>query len=175
MTTIIKKDGTRKAVKVNGFVSEKSIAVYDRQTKSYMEKERPAVKLMSAAYVSNVHTFKVRVSNIYVWLQKGTKAKDKEGLHIVKFVAPSRNYDKYDENWDKKAINNTQFAVAKKFLLTTDLKNIYWEDLEDILVSVGAGVDASKAIAERIHVRNEEEKAERLSKKKEDSEDKVSA
>ena len=25
MTTIIKKDGTRKAVKVNGFVSEKSI------------------------------------------------------------------------------------------------------------------------------------------------------
>ena len=75
MTTIIKKDGTRKAVKVNGFVSEKSIAVYDRQTKSYTEKERPAVKLMSAAYVNNVQTFKVRVSNIYVWLQKGTKAK----------------------------------------------------------------------------------------------------
>ena len=40
MTTIIKKDGTRKAVKVNGFVSEKAIAVYDRQTKSYTEKEK---------------------------------------------------------------------------------------------------------------------------------------
>ena len=112
MATIIKKDGTRKAVKVNGFVSEKSIAVYDRQTKSYVEKEKPCIKLMSAAYVSNVQTFKVRVSNIYVWLQKGTKAKDREGLHMIKFVAPSRNYDEYDENWDKKSINDTQFDVA---------------------------------------------------------------
>lgn len=173
MATIIKKDGTRKAVKVNGFVSEKSIAVYDRKTKSYVEKEKPCIKLMSAAYVSNVQTFKVRVSNIYVWLQKGTKAKDRESLHMIKFVAPSRNYDKYDENWDKKAINDTQFDVAKKFLLTTDLKKLYWEDLEDILVSVGAGVDASKAIADCIHVRNEEEKAERL--KEEESKEKVSA
>ena len=173
MATIIKKDGTRKAVKVNGFVSEKSIALYDRKTKSYVEKEKPCIKLMSAAFVHNVQTFKVRVSNIYVWLQKGTKAKDREGLHMIKFVAPDRNYDKYDENWDKKAINDTQFDVAKKFLLTTDLKKLYWEDLEGILVSVGAGVDASKAIADCIHVRNEEEKAERL--KKEESKEKVSA
>ena len=82
-------------------------------------------------------------------------------------MEPVRNYDKYDENWDKKSINEVQFSVAKKFLLTTDLKKLYWEDLETILSEVGKGVDASDSIRNAIHNRNEEEKAERLSKKEE--------
>ena len=154
--TITKKDGTQKRVALDGNVLEKSTYKASANTK-----ERPAVKLMSCCFVAGVMTFKVRVSNIYVWLQKGEEAKD---FHDIKFVEPARNYDKYDENWDKKAINDVQFSVAKKFLLTTDLKKLYWEDLETILGKVGKGVDASDAIREAIHVRNEEEKARRLAK-----------
>lgn len=154
--TITKKNGTQKRVAINGDVQLKSSYNVSKNTK-----ERPAVKLLSCCFVEGAMTFKVRVSNIYVWLQKGEEVKD---FHDIKFVEPVRNYDKYDENWDKKSINEVQFSVAKKFLLTTDLKKLYWEDLETILSKVGKGVDASEAIRESVHVRNEEAKAERLSK-----------
>ena len=154
--TITKKDGTQKRVAINGDVQLKSTYNVSKNTK-----ERPAVKLLSCCFVEGAMTFKVRVSNIYVWLQKGEEVK---GFHDIKFVEPVRNYDKYDENWDKKSINEVQFSVAKKFLLTTDLKKLYWEDLETILSEVGKGVDASDSIKDAIHNRNEEEKAERLAK-----------
>ena len=154
--TITKKDGTQKRVAINGDVQLKSTYSVSKNTK-----ERPAVKLLSCCFVEGAMTFKVRVSNIYVWLQKGEEVK---GFHDIKFVEPLRNYDKYDENWDKKSINEVQFSVAKKFLLTTDLKKLYWEDLETILSEVGKGVDASNSIRNAIHNRNEEEKAERLLK-----------
>ena len=155
-TVTTKKDGTQKRVAINGDVQLKSTYSVSKNTK-----ERPAVKLLSCCFVEGAMTFKVRVSNIYVWLQKGSKVKD---FHGIKFVEPVRNYDKYDENWDKKSINEVQFSVAKKFLLTTDLKKLYWEDLETILSEVGKGVDASDSIRNAIHNRNEEEKAERLLK-----------
>ena len=155
-TVTTKKDGTQKRVAINGDVQLKSTYSVSKNTK-----ERPAVKLLSCCFVEGAMTFKVRVSNIYVWLQKGSKVKD---FHAIKFVEPVRNYDKYDENWDKKSINEVQFSVAKKFLLTTDLKKLYWEDLETILSEVGKGVDASDSIRNAIHNRNEEEKAERLAK-----------
>ena len=155
-TVTTKKDGTQKRVAINGDVQLKSTYSVSKNTK-----ERPAVKLLSCCFVEGAMTFKVRVSNIYVWLQKGSKVKD---FHAIKFVEPVRNYDKYDENWDKKSINEVQFSVAKKFLLTTVLKKLYWEDLETILSEVGKGVDASDSIKDAIHNRNEEEKAERLSK-----------
>ena len=155
-TVTTKKDGTQKRVAINGDVQLKSTYSVSKNTK-----ERPAVKLLSCCFVEGAMTFKVRVSNIYVWLQKGEEVK---GFHGIKFVEPVRNYDKYDENWDKKSINEVQFSVAKKFLLTTDLKKLYWEDLETILSEVGKGVDASDSIRNAIHNRNEEEKAERLSK-----------
>ena len=155
-TVTTKKDGTQKRVAINGDVQLKSTYSVTKNTK-----ERPAVKLLSCCFVSGAMTFKVRVSNIYVWLQKGEEVK---GFHNIKFVEPVRNYDKYDENWDKKSINEVQFSVAKKFLLTTDLKKLYWEDLETILSEVGKGVDASDSIRNAIHNRNEEEKAERLAK-----------
>ena len=154
--TITKKDGTQKRVAINGDVQLKSTYSVSKNTK-----ERPAVKLLSCCFVEGAMTFKVRVSNIYVWLQKGEEVK---GFHDIKFVEPVRNYDKYDENWDKKSINEVQFSVAKKFLITTDLKKLYWEDLETILSEVGKGVDASDSIKDAIHKRNEEEKAERLLK-----------
>ena len=156
-TVTTKKDGTQKRVAINGDVQEKSTYSVTKNTK-----ERPAVKLLSCCFVEGAMTFKVRVSNIYVWLQKGSKVKN---FHYIDFVEPVRNYDKYDENWDKKSINEVQFSVAKKFLLTTDLKKLYWEDLETILSEVGKGVDASDSIKDAIHNRNEEEKAERLAKK----------
>ena len=155
-TVTTKKDGTQKRVAINGDVQLKSTYSVSKNTK-----ERPAVKLLSCCFVEGAMTFKVRVSNIYVWLQKGEEVK---GFHAIKFVEPVRNYDKYDENWDKKSINEVQFSVAKKFLLTTDLKKLYWEDLETILSEVGKGVDASNSIRKAIHNRNEEEKAERLLK-----------
>ena len=155
-TVTTKKDGTQKRVAINGDVQLKSTYSVSKNTK-----ERPAVKLLSCCFVEGAMTFKVRVSNIYVWLQKGEEVK---GFHDIKFVEPVRNYDKYDENWDKKSINEVQFSVAKKFLLTTDLKKLYWEDLETILSEVGKGVDASNSIRKAIHNRNEEEKAERLLK-----------
>ena len=155
-TVTTKKDGTQKRVAINGDVQLKSTYSVTKNTK-----ERPAVKLLSCCFVEGAMTFKVRVSNIYVWLQKGEEVK---GFHDIKFVEPVRNYDKYDENWDKKSINEVQFSVAKKFLLTTDLKKLYWEDLETILSEVGKGVDASDSIRNAIHNRNEEEKAERLLK-----------
>ena len=155
-TATTKKDGTQKRVAINGDVQLKSTYSVSKNTK-----ERPAVKLLSCCFVEGAMTFKVRVSNIYVWLQKGEEVK---GFHDIKFVEPVRNYDKYDENWDKKSINEVQFSVAKKFLLTTDLKKLYWEDLETILSEVGKGVDASDSIKDAIHNRNEEEKAERLAK-----------
>ena len=155
-TVTTKEDGTQKRVAINGDVQLKSTYSVSKNTK-----ERPAVKLLSCCFVEGAMTFKVRVSNIYVWLQKGEEVK---GFHGIKFVEPVRNYDKYDENWDKKSINEVQFSVAKKFLLTTDLKKLYWEDLETILSEVGKGVDASDSIRKAIHNRNEEEKAERLAK-----------
>ena len=155
-TVTTKKDGTQNRVAINGDVQEKSTYSVSKNTK-----ERPAVKLLSCCFVSGEMTFKVRVGNIYVWLQKGSKVKN---FHSINFVEPVRNYDRYDENWDKKSINEVQFSVAKKFLLTTDLKKLYREDLETILSEVGKGVDASDSIKDAIHNRNEEEKAERLAK-----------
>ena len=155
-TVTTKKNGTQKRVAINGDVQLKSTYSVTNNTK-----ERPAVKLLSCCFVSGAMTFKVRVGNIYVWLQKGSKVKN---FHSIDFVEPVRNYERYDENWDKKSINEVQFSVAKKFLLTTDLKKLYWEDLETILSEVGKGVDASDSIKDAIHNRNEEEKAERLAK-----------
>ena len=155
-TVTTKKNGTQKRVAINGDVQLKSTYSVTNNTK-----ERPAVKLLSCCFVSGAMTFKVRVGNIYVWLQKGSKVKN---FHSIDFVEPVRNYERYDENWDKKSINEVQFSVAKKFLLTTDLKKLYWEDLETILSEVGKGVDASDSIKDAIHNRNEEEKAERLVK-----------
>ena len=85
-TVTTKKDGTQKRVAINGDVQEKSTYNVTKNTK-----ERPAVKLMSCCFVSGEMTFKVRVGNIYVWLQKGSKVKN---FHGIKFVEPARNYER---------------------------------------------------------------------------------
>ena len=64
-TVTTKKDGTQKRVAINGDVQLKATYSVSKNTK-----ERPAVKLLSFCFVECAMTFKVRVSNIYVWLQK---------------------------------------------------------------------------------------------------------
>ena len=89
-TVTTKKNGTQKRVAINGDVQLKSTYSVTNNTK-----ERPAVKLLSCCFVSGAMTFKVRVGNIYVWLQKGSKVKN---FHSIDFVEPVRNYERYDEN-----------------------------------------------------------------------------
>ena len=129
---------------------------FDRKSNTYSSNFEYSVNVR---FNSKTNKFTVRVSNIFIYAEKG-----KDGS--IKLVKSSNKFNGYAEASKELAEGrrDDSFKRVVKFLVSVGFTKLTWDELLAMARENGFDVDVVQKVVQKKREKNAKEKAERLSK-----------